>query len=138
MTTQNLPLLNTLHLPVRWVDMDAYQHVNTSRYFDYMCEIHCMLLTDLPQEANEYQFVIVQTGCTFKRPYTYPDTIILKQYRQDVSVSSYTLFYEFRSEKNPNVIFAEGFTKMACFNPQTKTVIRIPAAFLQRLGALQA
>lgn len=133
--TRDFPLLNTLHLPVRWVDMDAYQHVNSSRYFDYMCEIRCMLLTDLMQYADQCQFVVAQTGCTFKRPYSYPDTIILKQYCENISASSYTLFYEFLSENNPDLIFAEGFAKMVCFNPQTKSVLRVPSSILERLGA---
>ncbi len=48
-------LINQIKIPIRWVDLDAYAHVNNARYFDYMSEARAV------QRVLLLWFVSIQT-----------------------------------------------------------------------------
>lgn len=120
-------LINSLPITLRWLDLDAYGHVGNSRIYDFMTDARVaalgeeMVLSDLQQ-----QFVIVESGCKFKASLYYPGTVIVKQYSEKVGNSSFTLSYEFTMENNPELICAEGFVVMVCYDAKLKQAVRVP------------
>lgn len=121
----NHKLLNTLKIPVRWMDLDAYSHVNNSKYFDYMTEARAGLLGEIIKKSDLCQFILVDTHCNFKKPYFYLDTIILEQFSENIGNSSFSLYYRF-SKEEADGIYAEGTAKLVCFDPINKRVMRVP------------
>jgi acyl-CoA thioester hydrolase len=117
-------LLNTLTIPIRWVDMDAYAHVNNSRFFDAMTEARADLLKTVISTSDTCQFILVDTQCSFKKPYQYPGVIIIKQYIEKIGNSSFTLSYLFTDENTAT--YATGLATMICFDPGTQKPIAIP------------
>jgi acyl-CoA thioester hydrolase len=120
-------LLNQVDIALRWVDMDAYGHVNNARFFDFMTEARAQLLGELKKAktVKSLQFVVVTTDCTFLLPYLYPDTVIIKQYLKAVGNSSFTLDYEFLSS-NTSTLCATGHVKMVCYDPVREKAVPLP------------
>lgn len=126
-------LLNTLKTEIRWTDLDAYGHLNNAVFFNFMTEARAQLFRDILKAEGLCQFVTVHVECDYKIPYFYPDTLILKQYCESISSSSFVLKYEFFSEKSKDSLHAFGNVKMVAFDPIQKRATRIPEIVLALL-----
>ncbi len=67
-------------LPVSWGDMDAFAHVNNTRFFRYFedARIAYFERTGMPDLAGVPQGVgpiLAHTSCRFRAPVTYPDEV---------------------------------------------------------------
>ena len=121
-----MKLLSTANIPLRWVDIDLYNHVNNARYFDFMTEARAQLLTKIMDTNSHWHFILVDVHCNFRQAFTYPDTVILKQFSEKVGTKSFTLAYEFYSTQNPDSLYAAGSAKLVCYCSKTKRAITLP------------
>ena len=128
-------LLTTSEIAIRWTDLDAYGHVNNSVFFDFMTEARAELLKDLLNMKDLCQFVTAHVECDYKAPYHYPDTLILKQYCEQIGSVKFNLKYEFYSKSNPGVLHAESEALMVAYSPVTKKPVRLPKEILALLEA---
>ncbi len=67
-----------IQLPVLWGDMDAFQHVNNTRFFRYFesARIEYMLRIGLRSGSqNGIGPILAAASCKFMLPVTYPDTL---------------------------------------------------------------
>lgn len=135
----NLKLLNTLTIDLRWQDMDAYGHVGNARYYDFMTDARVALMgADEILTDRSIQYVIAESGCTYKRPLQYPGKVLLKQYLQRLGNSSFTLHYEFLMADKPEEICAESFCVMVCFDANIKQAVRLTKAVRQLFEAIES
>lgn len=105
---------------IRWVDMDAYVHLNNAKYYDLMSE--CRVAAFFPF-AQDCHYVVVENSCKYKKSVEYPSTLLVKQYVQKISAVSFECIYIFLKG---DIEVAEGFAKMVCLNPLTKKPTKIP------------
>ena len=123
---QNKPL-NSLDIPLRWLDLDAYGHVGNSRIYDFMTDTRVAAFGgDIVFNDLQKQFVVVESGCKFKAPMHYPGTVHVKQYCTKIGNSSFSLAYEFFMGDNPDLLCAEGFAVMVCYDAKLKQAVRVP------------
>lgn len=70
-----------VEIPVLWGDMDAFRHVNNTRFFRYMesARIRYLEALNLPPAAEQDGTgpILAQTSCKFIAPLAYPDTVIV-------------------------------------------------------------
>ena len=68
-----------IEIPVGFGDMDAYGHVNNTRYFRWFEDVRFEAFTRASmtevQERTGLGPILAKTQCIFKAPVTYPDTI---------------------------------------------------------------
>jgi len=65
-------------MPTRWADNDVYGHVNNSVYYFFFDTIVNTWLIEndlLEISKSETIGLVVETGCNFFSPMTYPDTV---------------------------------------------------------------
>ena len=132
-------LLYTLALPVRWGDMDALGHVNNTVYFRYMeqarvewLETNGLFIEGRQQEGSA---VIVNAGCTFLIPITYPATIEVSMFAGPPGRSSIATFYEIRC-RGDHRLFAEGTAKIVWIDPATGRSSPLPERLRASLAAV--
>lgn len=130
--------LHHLAIPIRWVDLDAYGHVNNAKYFDYMTEARAVLLGKYLAKDFPYQWVLVDTQCSFKKPCGYPETLILEQHIANIGNSSFALRYRFFSQNDLQICYAEGTATMVCFDPKKSKAVRIPDTLRTLLQQIHA
>jgi len=118
--------LSQLEIPLRWCDIDAYQHVNNAKYFEFMGETRADFLRDFLATFTDCHFVLVDGRCNFKKAFYYPGNVLVKQYLLSVGNSSFELLYIFSPADFPDDVYAEGYAKMVCVNPDLQKATRIP------------
>jgi acyl-CoA thioester hydrolase len=67
-----------LTIPTRWMDNDAYGHVNNVTYYSYFDTVVNQLLIArgvLDVEKSETIGLVVETHCNFLAPITFPETV---------------------------------------------------------------
>ena len=67
-----------LALPTRWMDNDAYGHVNNVVYYSFFDTAVNRFLIDhgvLRIDASPVIGLVVETGCRYHRPLTFPETV---------------------------------------------------------------
>ncbi len=114
-------LLSTTSINIRWVDLDAYNHVNNAKYYDFMTECRSNTFWELKDECG---FIVLENSCKYKKPIAYPNQLKIEQYIYNISNSSFELSYIFKDEAD--LICAEGNAKMICFDLNKNRPIRIP------------
>ena len=122
--------LNAIKLEVKWSDLDPYNHLNNSKYYDFMTEARARLFWDYSLKGGEIQLILHECKISFKKAFIYPDKIIIEQYRSRIDGASFELNYIFKSSSDENIIHAEAEVKMVCFDPVKKRVCRIPQMIL--------
>lgn len=70
-----------VEIPVLWGDMDAFRHVNNTRFFRYMeaARISYMesINLSLSEEHHAVGPILAETSCKFIAPLVYPDSVIV-------------------------------------------------------------
>ena len=118
-------LLSTHQIKLRWVDMDAYHHVNNARYFDYMAEARADYFAKILEDRNT-QYVLVHVSCDFKKPLVYPKTILIKQYLVAMTRSTFTFHYTFHEMDDDAVVYANGEGVLVAIDAKTAKPVSIP------------
>ena len=97
--------VRTALIPIRWGDMDAYQHVNNTVYFRFMEQARVEYLEQLgitiAQQAAAP--VIVNASCTFLVPLSYPGLVEVQMYLAAPGRSSVASSYEMRVHGDPTL-----------------------------------
>ena len=67
-----------LPIPTRWMDNDAYGHVNNVAYYSYFdtaVNEHLIRAGGLDIERSKAIGLVVETACRFHKPLSFPDVI---------------------------------------------------------------
>ena len=67
-----------LAIPTRWMDNDVYGHVNNVQYYSYFDTAVNQFLIErgaLDIDAGEVAGFVVDSGCAYFSPITFPDTV---------------------------------------------------------------
>ena len=118
------------HIPIRWGDMDAMNHVNNTVYFRYMEQARIAWYEKVFGElshARDEGMVIVNTSCTFLKPLTYPGTVEIRMALGPAGRSSVESYYELRIG---DVLYAEGAAKIVWIDIRRGKAIALPQAIV--------
>ena len=128
-----------LSIPTRWKDNDIYGHVNNVEYYSYFDTVICDYLIregGLDIHRGDVVGVAVETKCTLKRSFAFPDVVEagLRVGRLGTSSARYEigLFREGEDE-----IAAHGYFVHVFVTRGTQQPVPIPAgirAALQRIA----
>jgi len=126
--TPNRKLLHQCQITVRWGDMDAYGHVNNALYMRYLEEARVQFLASIgaTMNGNGTDPVIINVGCTFLRPVSYPATIIVKSFVGEIGRSSFMVWYELSTTDNPDQLCSEGYSKVVWMDHNTGRSVALP------------
>lgn len=129
-------LLNVVNFEMKWTDLDAYKHLNNARYSDFMVECRSKLLWEISKLDGMCEFILESLTINFKKPFYYPDEIIVEQYLTELNKASFDLNYVFKSSSSKEIVHTEGFAKMVCYDPVKKRICRVPNELLQIFNSI--
>lgn len=121
--------VSEMTFPIRWVDIDSYQHVGHQRYFDWMTEARAAWLMALSKRLQLnllFQFVVVDVQCNYRQSLFYPGTVTLSQDLVALGNSSLTLNYQFWADSEQTELVATAAAKLVCIDATTKKSVAIP------------
>lgn len=125
-------------IPIRWGDMDAFGHVNNTEYFRYMEQARIEWLTHLfgALDADGCGPVLINAQCSFLRQLRYPGTVEVRIFVDAVGRSSIDVSYQLRLAHQPDMVFAEGSSKVVWINFAEAKSTPLPDAIRERLPTL--
>ncbi|WP_417226465.1 acyl-CoA thioesterase [Amphritea sp.] len=127
---QNRRQLHECQIAVRWGDMDAYGHVNNALYMRYLEEARVQFLGAIGAavDGNGTDPVVINVGCTFLRPISYPATVNIKIFVGEIGRSSFMTWYELSTTDEPDLICSEGYSKVVWMDHKTGRSVPLPDA----------
>lgn len=123
-------LLFTLHMPVRWRDMDAVGHVNNATYFSYFEQARIAWLdsvgaSDLVSTADHGP-VAVNAAAEFLRSIVYPATLEVRVRGGAPGRSSFETYYEIVDGDDSGRRYATGSVKLVWVDRTTGRSTPLP------------
>jgi acyl-CoA thioester hydrolase len=103
-------LVFEMHLPIRWGDMDAMNHVNNTSYFRYMetCRIDWMRSIGCQPDPQSEGPVIVNAFCNFYRQLQYPGDVLIRMFTSSPGRSTFETWVTMARTDQPDTIDAAG------------------------------
>ncbi|MFN2359758.1 MAG: acyl-CoA thioesterase [Marinobacter sp.] len=128
-------LVNTITMPLRWGDMDAYGHANNTVYFRFFEEARIVWLAslELGAENDPDGPVIIKTSATFLKELSHPATVEVKTYADKAGNTSLDTYHTL-TDTDTGELYAEGYAKIVWFDRAKRTSMALP----DKLRALAA
>lgn len=124
---ENRRLVYISRFPIRWSDMDAMGHVNSTMYFRYLEQARIEWYASFrARERAGMETVVVNAHCTYFRPLTFPGDIEVRTYAGSPGRSSFEINQEIRLADDPDTIYASGGSKVVWVDMQTGKSVLLP------------
>ena len=126
-------------IPVQWGEMDAYGHVNNTVFFRYFetARIEFLDLCGFLEAYEELKIgaILHSTGCRFRLPLFYPDTIEVGGRATDVGDDRFVMEYRVVS-LDQGAVAAEGTGTIVSFDYKQRAKTPIPEFVQKKLAEL--
>ncbi len=128
-------LVHRMHMPIRWGDMDAMGHVNNTVYFRYLEQARIAWFEALgcPPDPAGTGPVIINAHCTFLKQLRYPGDIEVTTHVGDFGRSSFQTLHQIRRVDSPEVLAAEGGSKVVWVDQRVEKSAPLPPEMRERL-----
>ncbi|MFK5927766.1 MAG: thioesterase family protein [Desulfuromusa sp.] len=113
-------------IEIRFVDLDAYGHVNNALFFTYLETARVKLFQQYFGAFldSELMFLVVRAECDYRLPIELNDPLQIAISIDQVRHSSFNFSYRMHNGAGKN--FAEAKTVMVCYDPRIKKPVAIP------------
>ena len=116
-----------IRMPVAWGHLDAFGHVNNTVYFRFFedARIACFARIGLDVLMSETKVgpILARTGCVFRRPLGFPDTVTACARIEDVGVDRFTMIYAVFSDAHGLAAHGDGRIVMLDYAAGSKVPI---------------
>ena len=123
-------------IQVAWGEMDALQHVNNSVYFKYFETARLDLINQInlldDLKTTGVGPVLSETNARFKRPVTFPDSIVVGVKISDINEDRFVMHYTVFS-KAQQAVTTIGWAKVVMFNFKTGKKAKLTPELLSAL-----
>ncbi|MEA3361664.1 MAG: thioesterase family protein [Thermodesulfobacteriota bacterium] len=116
----------TTPVEIRFIDLDAYGHVNNALYFTYLETARVKLFQERFGGFLEsgLMFLVVRAECDFRQPIELNDSLQISIYVDHVKFTSFDFSYQLHD--GAGKVFAEAKTVMVCYDPRIKKPVVLP------------
>jgi acyl-CoA thioester hydrolase len=126
--------------PVAWAEMDYFRHVNHARYFTYFESARIRYLDRIGfrelTEARQTGPILASTQARYRRPVTYPDTVVVGARATEVGEDRFTHEYRLVSRALGDVA-AEGGALLVSYDYAAGRKTPLPAEVRAAIQALE-
>ena len=129
-----------IEVPIAWGDMDAFQHVNNTRYFRFFESVRIAYFEKLGLMELVTQSgigpILAETRCQFKLPMTFPDTAVVGGRITEVETDRFHMDYAVVSRRHEKIA-ARGYALVVCYNYPESRKAPIPDTLKSRIHAVE-
>jgi acyl-CoA thioester hydrolase len=121
-------LLTSLTMPVRWRDLDAFNHVNNSAYLTYLEEarLHWFGQIEGPWFTAAVAPVVAAVHTNYRRQLSWPAQLVIELHCERLGNSSLTIAYRIADAGDRAVVYADGLTVMVWIDSATGRSVGLP------------
>ena len=97
-------------LSVRWRDLDAFNHVNNSKFLSYLEEARLRWMIGLPGEWIDENVapVVAAANVNYRRPIEWPNEIVVELFVERLGRTSLTIGHRIVHADDASVLYADG------------------------------
>lgn len=119
-----------VHMPmsVRWRDLDAFNHVNNSKYLGYLEEARLQWLMTLPGEwiDDNVAPVVAAAHINYRRPIAWPNEIVVELLVERIGNTSLTIGHRITHAQDADVLYADGNVVMVWIDKHRGEAAALP------------
>ncbi|MDQ3289223.1 MAG: acyl-CoA thioesterase [Pseudomonadota bacterium] len=115
-------------LAVRWRDLDAFNHVNNSKYLSYLEEARLHWMTALPGKGLEGDVAPVVAAATlnYRRPVAWPAQLVVELFVERLGNTSVTIGHRILDADDTSVLYCDGHTVLVWIGRDTGRAAPLP------------
>ena len=128
--------LFTAVLPVRWRDLDAFNHVNNSNYLTYLEEARLQWLSHVPGRwfDDHAMPVMAAVQLNYRRPIEWPAQLHVELFCERLGTSSMTIGHRILDAEHADRLYGDGNVVMVWMDPATGKPVPLPEAIREAAG----
>jgi YbgC/YbaW family acyl-CoA thioester hydrolase len=117
-------------LSVRWRDLDAFNHVNNSKFLSYLEEARLRWMVTLPGEWIDENVapVVAAAHVNYRRPIAWPNEIVVELFVERLGTTSLTIGHRILDRDDDAVLYADGNVVMVWIDKQRGQPAALPEA----------
>ncbi len=97
-------------LSVRWRDLDAFNHVNNSKYLSYLEEARLRWMLAMPGMGMDEDVapVVAASNLNYRRPIEWPGDVVIELFVERIGGSSLTIGHRIVDSKDGGTLYCDG------------------------------
>lgn len=117
-------------LSVRWRDLDAFNHVNNSKFLSYLEEARLRWMVTLPGEwvDDNVAPVVAASHVNYRRPIAWPAEILVELFVERLGNTSLTIGHRILDREDDTILYADGNVVMVWIDKQRGQPASLPDA----------
>lgn len=129
-----------VEFPVAWADMDYFRHVNNTVFFRFFESARIAYLERIGFADEVVQNgvgpILHSTHCRFRRPVTYPDTVLTGARAHEVQRDRFEMEYRVVSSRE-GAVAAEGGGIVVAFDYRSQRKAELPSEVREAIARLE-
>jgi acyl-CoA thioester hydrolase len=130
-----------IEVKVQWGDMDAFAHVNNAQYLRWFESARIAYFEQVAvsigtKDASPWMPILARATVDFRKPVTYPDTVVVDASVRRFGTTSFTMVYRATSQAQGAVV-AEGEAVVVLLDPSTGQKTPVPDVLKASIDALE-
>jgi len=122
-----MTLIETI-VPLRWRDLDAYNHVNNSVFLTFTEEARIQWFATLGEwRSADFEPILAASTINFRRPILYPETLRVRLSTQRIGRSSLTIDHHISCASDSAITYADGHSVVVWVSPQSGRPVELPS-----------
>jgi acyl-CoA thioester hydrolase len=117
-------------LSVRWRDLDAFNHVNNSKYLSYLEEARLRWMMGTPGQGLEENIapVVAAAHLNYRRPIEWPAEVAIELFVERLGTTSLTMGHRIVAADNDDVLYCDGNVVMVWIDRTAGRAAALPDA----------
>lgn len=126
-TTEATVLLST-PMTVRWRDLDAFNHVNNSKYLSYLEEARLRWMLSVPGQGldDDVAPVVAAAHLNYRRPIEWPAEIVIELFVERLGNTSLSVGHRITAAGNRDTLYCDGYVVMVWIDRATGQAAALP------------
>jgi len=116
-------------MPVRWRDLDAFNHVNNSKYLSYLEEARLQWMIGVPGKGLDDHVapVVAAAQLNYRRPIAWPAQVVIELFVERLGNTSLTIGHRIVDGADGNVLYCDGHVVMVWIDRDSGAAAPLPA-----------
>ncbi|MGH8086049.1 MAG: acyl-CoA thioesterase [Lysobacter sp.] len=117
-------------MPVRWRDLDAFNHVNNSKYLSYLEEARLHWMIALPGQGMDEHVapVVAAAQLNYRRPIAWPAQVVVELFVERLGNTSLTVGHRIVDAEDSGVLYCDGHVVMVWIDRDSGAAAALPVA----------
>src|SRR5690606_15903180 len=128
--------LITVPMAVRWRDLDAFNHVNNSKYLSYLEEARLQWMLTVPGMGMDDHVapVVAAAQLNYRRPIAWPAQVEIELSVERLGNTSLTIGHRIVDANDRGVLFCDGHVVMVWIDRDSGSAAALPDAVREACG----